>query len=158
MSNVFNFHPVVLIFGGNVTQNENWKSDFTELIKFWGVKYPMPKKLSVPLYWFQFHREISYISLKSIKENGQFTDVFNKNEHSQVPLPNQSARSLLSWMILLFQLKAWTKALGLDKLHPRVLKELGSVFAHLFQQSIDMGEIPKEWSLANICPVFKKRR
>ena len=52
------------------------------------------------------------------------------------------------------------KALGPDELHPRVLKELatelGPVFAHLFQQSIDKGEIPKEWSLANICPLFKK--
>ena len=34
--------------------------------------------------------------------------------------------------------------------------ELGPVFAHLFQQSIDSGEIPKEWSLSNICPLFKK--
>ena len=34
--------------------------------------------------------------------------------------------------------------------------ELGTVFAHLFQQSIDTGEIPKERSLANIYPVFKK--
>ena len=34
--------------------------------------------------------------------------------------------------------------------------ELGPVFAHLFQQSMDTGEIPKEWSLANICPLFKK--
>ena len=34
--------------------------------------------------------------------------------------------------------------------------ELGPVFAHLFQQSIDTGEIPKEWSIANICPLFKK--
>ena len=46
-----------------------------------------------------------------------------------------------------------SKALGPDELHPRVLKELatelGPVFAHLFQQSIDTGEIPKEWSLAN---------
>ena len=46
-----------------------------------------------------------------------------------------------------------TKALGPDELHPKVLKELatelGPVFAHLFQQSIDKGEIPKEWSLAN---------
>ena len=53
-----------------------------------------------------------------------------------------------------------SKALGPDELHPRVLKELatelGPVFAHLFQQSIDKGEIPKEWSLANICPLFKK--
>ena len=45
-----------------------------------------------------------------------------------------------------------SKALGPDELHPRVLKELamelGPVFAHLFQQSIDTSEIPKEWSLA----------
>ena len=43
-----------------------------------------------------------------------------------------------------------SKALGPDELHPRVLKELamelGPVFALLFQQSIDTGEIPKEWS------------
>ena len=53
-----------------------------------------------------------------------------------------------------------SKALGPDEFHRRVLKELatelGPVFAHLFQQSIDTGEIPKEWSLANICPLFKK--
>ena len=30
------------------------------------------------------------------------------------------------------------------------------LFTHLFQQSIDTGEIPKELSLANICPLFKK--
>ena len=34
--------------------------------------------------------------------------------------------------------------------------ELGQVFAHLFQQSLDTDEIPKEWFLANICPLFKK--
>ena len=53
-----------------------------------------------------------------------------------------------------------SKALGPDELHPRVLKELatelGPVFAHLFQQSVDTGEIPKEVSLANICP-FSRR-
>ena len=52
-----------------------------------------------------------------------------------------------------------SKALGPDELHHRVLKELanevGPVFAHLFQQSLDMGEIPKEWCLVNISP-FKK--
>ena len=49
-----------------------------------------------------------------------------------------------------------SKALGPDERHPRVLKELSTeivpVFANLFQQSIDIGEIPSEWSLANICP------
>ena len=53
-----------------------------------------------------------------------------------------------------------SKALGPDELHPRVLKKLATelcpLFAHLFRQSIDKGEIPKEWSLANICPLFKK--
>ena len=53
-----------------------------------------------------------------------------------------------------------SKALGPDEIHPRALKELatelGPVFAHLFQQSIDTGEIPKKWSLANIFPLFKK--
>ena len=38
-----------------------------------------------------------------------------------------------------------SKALGHDGLHPRVLNELatelGPVFAHLFQQSIDTGEM-----------------
>ena len=40
-----------------------------------------------------------------------------------------------------------SKALGPDELHHRVLKELanvlGPVFAHLFLQSLDKGEIPK---------------
>ena len=53
-----------------------------------------------------------------------------------------------------------SKASGPNDLHPRVLKELatelGPVFAYLFQQSIDTSEIPKEWSVANICPLFKK--
>ena len=53
-----------------------------------------------------------------------------------------------------------TKALGPDELHPRVLKELatelGPTFAHLFQQSIVSGDIPKEWTLANISPLYKK--
>ena len=52
-----------------------------------------------------------------------------------------------------------SKVLGPDELHPRVLKEhaeLGPVFAYLFQQSLDKGEIPREWSLANICLLYKK--
>ena len=53
-----------------------------------------------------------------------------------------------------------SKALGPDQLHPRVPKklatELGPVFAHLFQQSHDTGEIPKKLSIANGCLLFKK--
>ena len=53
-----------------------------------------------------------------------------------------------------------SNALGPDELYPRVLKELANeldpVFAHLLQQSFDTGEIPKDWLLANFCPLFKK--
>ena len=92
--------------------------------------------------------------------NGQFTDVFNKNEHSQVPLPNRLAPFMNDTVVsavgvtkLLKDLNP-SKALGPDEHHPRAQKELapelGPVFAHLFQQFTDTSEIPKEWSLANI--------
>ena len=54
-----------------------------------------------------------------------------------------------------------SKALGPDELHPRLLQELanelGPVFAHLFQQSLDMGEVLMEWLLANITSPFCKK-
>ena len=98
--------------------------------------------------------------------NGQFTDVFNKNNHSEVLFLSRSAPFMADIVVsnegvakLLRGLNP-SKALGPYDLHPRVLKELatevGPVFAHLFQKSLDTGEIPKEWSLANICPLYKK--
>ena len=103
---------------------------------------------------------------KASELNGQFTDVFTKTEHSQVPLLDRSVPFMDDIVAtkegvtnLLKGLRP-SKALGPDELHPRVLKKmatkLGPVFAHLYQQSIYKGEINKEWSLANICPLFKK--
>ena len=83
-------------------------------------------------------------------------------EHKQVPLLDRSAPSMQEIVVtkegvtkLLKGLNP-SEALGPDELHPRVLKEfsteLGPVFAHLFQQSIDTSER----SLANICPPVQK--
>ena len=105
-------------------------------------------------------------SEKAAEFNGQFSDVFTKSEYSQVPLLDRSAPFMEDIVVtkeevtkLLKGLNP-SKALGPDELHPRVLKELatelGPIFAHLFQQSIDSGDIPKEWTLANISPLFKK--
>ena len=92
--------------------------------------------------------------------------MINKSDHIEVPFLNRSAPFMDDIVVsnegvtkLLKGLNP-SKALGPDELHPRVLKELatelGPVFAHLFQKSLNTGEIPKEWSLANICPLYKK--
>ncbi|KFP51778.1 RNA-directed DNA polymerase from mobile element jockey, partial [Cathartes aura] len=60
---------------------------------------------------------------------------------------------------LLLQLDAY-KSMGSDGIHPRVLKELADVIAGLlsiiFQQSWESGEVPVDWKLANVVPIFKK--
>ena len=47
-----------------------------------------------------------------------------------------------------------------DGIHRRVLKELADVIAGLlsiiFQWSWESGEVPGNWKLANVVPVFKK--
>ena len=90
--------------------------------------------------------------------------MFNKIEHTQVPILDRSTPFMddidvpKDGVIKLLKGLNSAKALEPDELHPRVLKELatelGPVFSHLFQQSTDTGDIPKEWSLANICPLF----
>ena len=86
--------------------------------------------------------------------NGQFTDVFSKTSESEVPLLEKSAPPMSDihisneGVIKMMKGLNLSKALGPYELHPRVLKELavelGPVFAHLFQQSLDKGGIPKE--------------
>ena len=91
-------------------------------------------------------------SEKAAEFNGQFTDVFTKSEYSQVPLLDRSAPFMEDIVVtkegVIKLLKGLnpSKALGPDELHPRVLKELatelGPIFAHIFQQSINSGDIP----------------
>ena len=92
--------------------------------------------------------------------------MFTKSKHNQVPFLDKSAPFVEDIVVTKIRVTKLlkglntTKALGSDELYPRVLKELatdlGPVFAHLFQQSIDFGEVPKEWTLANISPHIKK--
>ena len=62
----------------------------------------------------------------------------------------------LKWFLSLF----WNFAdylLGHDELHPKAACNwIGSSFCPSLPTSLDTGEIPKEWSLANIYPLYKK--
>ena len=52
------------------------------------------------------------------------------------------------------------KAAGLDEIRPIVLKELGSEIATIiqliFERSLATGEVPSDWTKANVSPIFKK--
>ncbi|KAK4831229.1 hypothetical protein QYF61_016327 [Mycteria americana] len=54
------------------------------------------------------------------------------------------------------------KSMGPDEVHPRVLKELADVLTKplsiIYQQSWLTGEVPADWRLANVTPIFKKGR
>ncbi|PKU39174.1 rna-directed dna polymerase from mobile element hypothetical protein [Limosa lapponica baueri] len=54
------------------------------------------------------------------------------------------------------------KPMGLDGMHPRVLRELAEVTAGplstIFEKSWRTREVPEDWRKANVTPVFKKAR
>ncbi|KFQ24664.1 hypothetical protein N332_04263, partial [Mesitornis unicolor] len=52
------------------------------------------------------------------------------------------------------------KSMGPDGIHTRVLRELAEVLAKslfiIYQQSWLTGEVPVDWRLANVTPIYKK--
>ena len=52
--------------------------------------------------------------------------------------------------------------MGLNGIHPRVLRELVEELAKplsiIYQQSWLTGEVPEDWSLANVAPIYRKGR
>ena len=53
-----------------------------------------------------------------------------------------------------------SKAAGPDLIPARMLNmiapELAPIVHAIFTQSLDTGELPRDWSLANVAPIFKK--
>ncbi|KFQ25918.1 hypothetical protein N332_01010, partial [Mesitornis unicolor] len=52
------------------------------------------------------------------------------------------------------------KSMEPDGIHPRILRELAEVLAKplsiIYQQSWLTGEVPADWRLANMMPIYKK--
>ena len=109
-------------------------------------------------------RNGSGIAQAEFEKTEDFNGQFLEREYKQAPLLGRSAPFMHDIVVTKEGLTKVSrslnpsKALRSDELHHRVLKELamesGPVFVHLLQQSVDTGEIPKEWSLVYICPLF----
>ena len=106
---------------------------------------------------------------KSISEilNTQFKSVFNKKTSSKIPeLPGVTFPSIKDLKITEFGVFKLldkidvSKASGPDCIPGRILqnlaRELAPVLHFIFEQSLNTGDLPAEWTLANVAPIFKK--
>ena len=52
------------------------------------------------------------------------------------------------------------KSPGIDKIHPRVLKEIGEIMCHpitmVYKKSVEESKLPSQWKDAEITPIYKK--
>ena len=102
--------------------------------------------------------------------NSFFASVFTKEDKQNIPeMQDRPFQDLLEDIdinmtrvrIILQELKQ-NKSPGPDGIHNRVLYEIRDEIAQpltdLFRCSLDTGELPSEWKIANITPIYKKGR
>ena len=106
-------------------------------------------------------------SSKSEILNKQFQSVFTKKSTTATPrlfgnkYPSIGNLSItLKGVQKLLEKINISKAAGPDLIPGRMLNMLAPVLAPIvhaiFTQSLDTGELPRDWSLANVAPIFKK--
>ena len=101
--------------------------------------------------------------------NNHFHSVFTVEQDSSIPCKGPSLYpSMQHFEItieavfnILHKLNP-QKSPGPDGLHPYALKataiEISPILTHMFQQSLDSGDIPSDWKHAYVTPVYKKGR
>ena len=116
----------------------------------------------------KFNRLIySDSSSKSEILNKQFQSVFTKKSTTATPglfgnkYPSIGKLSItLKGIQKLLEKINISKAAGPDLIPGRMLNmlapELAPIVHAIFTQSLDTGELPRDWSLANVAPIFKK--
>ena len=114
------------------------------------------------------NKHISNAKEKADLFNKQFSNVFSSPCDKEYPPADLSAEpntlnsitvSKNGVLKLLLGINE-SKATGPDDIPGKLLKscahELHEVFTILFQKSLDLGEIPDDWKIAHIFPLFKK--
>ena len=126
------------------------------------------------------HRKTDLINVAPLKDNGilkdspqdkaeiqpkQFSCVFSTDGPSDFPNLRPWQKICTSQISVNGVLKLLNNlnihiAMGLDVLHPRILKQLaptiGPMLQLIFQKSVDSGQVPYDWKTVNVCPIFKK--
>ena len=106
---------------------------------------------------------------KSISEilNTQFKSLFTKKTSSKIPeLPGDTFPPIKDLKVtefgvfkLLVKIDV-SKASGPDCIPGRILQNLARELAlglhFIFEQFLNTGDLPAEWTLANVAPIFKK--
>ncbi|TRZ07292.1 hypothetical protein HGM15179_019816, partial [Zosterops borbonicus] len=76
-------------------------------------------------------------------------------ENDKLPVSPETVQDLL------LHLDSY-KSMGPDEIHPKMLKELADVIVRplsmISQWSWESGEVPVDWTLGNIIPIFKKHK
>jgi len=77
----------------------------------------------------------------------------NETQNREVFISEQQVEKMLSTL-------EPEKSQGPDNMHPRILKALSrhvaKPLAHIFEKSLQTGEVPSDWKLANVTPIHKK--
>jgi hypothetical protein len=99
--------------------------------------------------------------------NAQFESVYTREDTTNIPQLKGKSYSKIDKLTitvpgvekLLNQLKV-NKATGPDAIPNRILKtcssELAPALTAIFNQSMELGELPSDWRNANVAPLFKK--
>ena len=102
--------------------------------------------------------------------NSFFASVFTKEDKQNIPeMQDRPFQDLLEDIDInmtrvrkILQELKQNKSPGPDGIHNRVLYEIRDEIAQpltdLFRCSLDTGELPSEWKIANITPIYKKGR
>ena len=97
----------------------------------------------------------------------QFCSVFTREPEGEIPQLEPRTRERLErleitheWVLKTLMNTNITKSCGPGDLHHIMLKEhaveLAAPMTELFNQSLFQGEVPEEWKMANVFPIFKK--